>query len=66
MGRNGAKHRRRLTSKPARPEPSHANRLKVYIRRNLGIVLSAVGAVTALIWQVLHWLGYIHTHHFRR
>lgn len=65
MGRNATKPKRRLTSKPARPEPSRTERLRAYLRRNLSMLILTVLMVGALIWRVFHWLGYIHAHHFQ-
>jgi hypothetical protein len=33
-----------------------------WAKDNLGIVAMAAGALLAIVWQVLHFLGYIHTH----
>jgi hypothetical protein len=65
MGRGNAKRKRRLTSRPPRPIPSRIDRLRAFVRRNLGLVVLAIGIAGAIVWRILHWLGYIHSHHPR-
>jgi hypothetical protein len=50
----------------ARGSARHGSRSPAWWYRakdNLGIVAFALGAAIAIVWQVLHALGFIHSHH---
>ena len=59
-----------MANRNRRPPPkltpasrSGRGRLLSVLRDYYGVVFFVLGALGALTWQVLHWMGYIHAHH---
>lgn len=59
---------RKRTRPPRRAPVSRfgRSRLRSILRDYYGVVFFVLGSLGALVWQVLHWMGYIHAHHTHR